>query len=132
MAGFYLVLNIPELFLLMLKLFFIMKELQTMKRFGWVAVAEGISYLVLLLIAMPVKYLLHEPVGTLLVKYVGWAHGVLFVLYVFLLFLCMMKYSWRFGKTALYFLLSLIPFGTFWVDKKLKEETALLRSLPLS
>ena len=99
-----------------------MKDFKTMKRFGWVAVAEGISFLVLLLIAMPVKYIFHEQVGTLLVKYIGWAHGVLFVLYAVLLFLCMIQYAWSFGKAALYFILSFVPFGTFWVDKKLKEE----------
>lgn len=103
-----------------------MKGLKTIKNFGRIAVAEGISFLLLLIIAMPVKYIFHEELGTLLVKYIGWAHGVLFVLYAGLLFLCMIQYSWSFGKTALYFILSFVPFGTFWVDKKLKEEAALL------
>ena len=101
-----------------------------MKSFGWVAVAEGISFLLLLLIAMPVKYFFHPEAGTLLVKYIGWAHGVLFVLYAGLLFLCMMKYSWSFGKSFLYFILSFIPFGTFWVDKKLKQERASIQAAP--
>lgn len=103
-----------------------MRNLKTMKAFGQIAVAEGISFLLLLLIAMPVKYFFHLEVGTLLVKYIGWAHGVLFVLYAVLLFLCMMQYSWKFGKASWYFILSFIPFGTFWVDKQLKKEVTAL------
>lgn len=102
-----------------------MKSLKTMRNFGRIAVAEGISFLLLLLIAMPVKYFFHQEIGAQLVKYIGWGHGVLFVLYAVFLFLCMMQYSWKFGKAALYFILSFVPFGTFWVDKKLKEEAAL-------
>ncbi|MCH5690241.1 DUF3817 domain-containing protein [Niabella sp. W65] len=45
-----------------------------------IAFLEGISYLLLLLVAMPLKYLADIPEG---VKYIGWAHGVLFVLFVF-------------------------------------------------
>jgi integral membrane protein len=58
-------------------------KIKVLKTFKILAIAEGISFLILLLIAMPLKYTFQitEPV-----KYVGWAHGVLFVLYCILLY----------------------------------------------
>lgn len=91
----------------------------TVKLFSRTAVVEGISYLVLLFIAMPLKYFFDSP---LMVKYVGWAHGVLFMAYVALLLICWIKYKWTFMRTALFFFASLMPFLPFWVDKKLKQE----------
>jgi len=88
-------------------------------RFRWIALLEGISFLVLLGIAMPVKYILGFPI---LVKYVGWAHGLLFVLYGIGLVQCAAEYSWGFNKIVIAFVASLVPFGTFWLDKQLKEE----------
>lgn len=92
-----------------------------LKRFRQVAVLEGISYLLLLFIAMPLKYFADMPEA---VKYTGWAHGVLFVLYAALLVLCWHTYNWKFGKAALVFIASLLPFAPFIVDKRLKEENA--------
>lgn len=91
----------------------------TVKLFSRTAVVEGISYLVLLFIAMPFKYFLDSP---LMVKYVGWAHGVLFMAYVALLLICWIKYKWTFTRAALFFFASLMPFLPFWVDRKLKQE----------
>ena len=95
---------------------------KTLKQFGLVAVAEGISFLVLLFIAMPVKYFGDKALGDQLVRYIGMAHGVLFVLFALLLLFCLIQYRWKLGKAVIYFLLSFVPFGTFWVDKKVKEE----------
>ncbi len=92
-----------------------------MKKFRFIAVAEGISFLVLLLIAMPLKYFAHYEHA---VKYVGWAHGLLFVIFIVLLLQVWIKYSWSLGKAALAFLASLLPFGTFVLDKKLKDESS--------
>ena len=50
---------------------------------------------------------------------VGMAHGVLFILYVLLLLQVAFVYKWSFLKTSLAFLASLIPFGTFYADKKI-------------
>jgi len=91
-----------------------------LKNFLTVAVAEGISYLILLLIAMPLKYWGNFPHA---VQYVGWAHGVLFVAFMVLLLLVWIKYKWSFGKVVLAFIASLLPFGTFVLDRKLKAET---------
>lgn len=90
-----------------------------LKNFLTVAVAEGVSYLILLLIAMPLKYWGNFPHA---VQYVGWAHGVLFVAFMVLLLLVWIKYKWNFGKVVLAFIASLLPFGTFVLDRKLKAE----------
>ncbi len=89
-------------------------------RFRLVGILEGISFLFLLGIAMPVKYMLKMPE---LVKYTGWAHGVLFVAYMLLLLQVATQYSWSFKKSLVGFIVALLPFGTFWFDKKLKQET---------
>ncbi len=91
----------------------------TLGRFRLVAILEGISYLVLLFIAMPMKYIWHLPLA---VKYTGWAHGVLFVLYMLLLLLVWIELKWKFSKVLWAFVASLIPFGTFILDKQLQEE----------
>ncbi|GEO07452.1 membrane protein [Adhaeribacter aerolatus] len=88
-------------------------------RFRLIAVLEGISYLVLLLIAMPLKYLADMP---LMVKYVGWAHGVLFMLYGLALLQVWITYKWSFLRTVWAFILSFIPLGTFWLDRQLARE----------
>ncbi|KQS33701.1 DUF3817 domain-containing protein [Dyadobacter sp. Leaf189] len=80
-----------------------------------VAFLEGISYLVLLGIAMPLKYFAGMPMA---VRHVGTAHGVLFVLFVILLIQVAIERSWSFKKSLLSFLSSIVPFGTFYADAK--------------
>ncbi|HRD58688.1 MAG TPA: DUF3817 domain-containing protein [Ferruginibacter sp.] len=94
-------------------------SLKDLKKFCFIALLEGISYLILLLIAMPLKYFADMP---LFVKYFGWAHGVLFVLFCFYLVKVWQGFKWSFGKTAMAFIASLLPFGTFVLDKNLKKE----------
>lgn len=94
----------------------VMKALKTFCR---IAVAEGISYILLLGIAMPLKYLNDMP-GP--VKYVGWLHGLLFVLYCIYLLIVWIKLKWTFGKVLLAFFASLLPFATFILDRKLRKE----------
>lgn len=57
-----------------------------------------------------------------LVKYVGWAHGLLFVLYVFVLLYLALMNSWKLKKVVLYFIASLVPFAPFWVHQQIKKE----------
>ena len=92
-----------------------MKELKIFRR---VALAEGISFLLLLLIAMPLKYFFGFPLA---VKLVGWAHGVLFIAYILLAFsvVCIMRWNWF--NTGIALAVSIIPAGTFWLDKSLKK-----------
>ena len=88
-------------------------------KFRFIALLEGCSYLILLGIAMPLKYL----AGNLLVvKYVGWAHGILFVLFGIFLLRVWIQYKWSFGKVLFAFVASLLPFGTFVLDARLKKE----------
>ena len=79
------------------------------------AFLEGVSYLILLGIAMPLKYYYDNPEA---VKIVGMVHGVLFVLYTINLLIIHLKLRWSYGKTIGAFVASLIPFGTFYADKK--------------
>jgi integral membrane protein len=75
---------------------------------------EGLSLVILLFIAMPIKYLLGEP---LYVKYVGMAHGILFLDYVFLAFLVATREQWGKAKLMSCLFLSCVPFGTFYFEK---------------
>ncbi|MCY1540614.1 integral membrane protein [compost metagenome] len=87
--------------------------------FRKVAVAEGLSYLLLLFVAMPLKYWAGMPLA---VKYTGWVHGLLFMLYVICLIMAWQERKWSFGKAALIFTASLLPFAPFIVDKRLKDD----------
>lgn len=89
------------------------------------ALLEGLSFLVLLFIAMPLKYIFSLPE---FVKYVGWTHGVLFIAYQVFLISAMIDLQWKIKKAVICFIASLIPFGTFIIDKDLrKEESAFLQ-----
>lgn len=77
---------------------------------------EGWSYLILLGVAMPLKYFAGMPMA---VKIVGMTHGVLFMAFVWVLVNASMKHRWSYSFSALAFADSLVPFGTFALDKKL-------------
>jgi len=87
-----------------------------MGRLRLVAFLEGISLLLLLFVAMPLKYWAGLPLA---VRYVGMAHGLLFVLYVLLVIPVAIEHRWGLGKTALALLVSVLPFGTFWAERRL-------------
>lgn len=99
-----------------------MKPLQYLRKTG---IAEGISFLVLLLIAMPLKYFFKQPLA---VKYVGWVHGMLFMAYVALAWYAKEIYNWPFKKFALAFIAAWLPLGTFLYDKQLKKEEQFLKA----
>ena len=82
---------------------------------------EGISYLLLLGIAMPMKYFFGFPMA---VKIVGMAHGVLFIAYCLLLSLQMKANKWNLLFGLYLFVATLIPFGTFVTDRKLAKISA--------
>jgi len=81
-----------------------------------IGMLEGISYLVLLGIAMPLKYIWDMPE---FIYSTGMAHGLLFVLYVFFVLLVGYQLKWSLRKCFWALLASLVPFGTFIADKKL-------------
>lgn len=75
---------------------------------------EGYSYLILLFMAMPLKYFYNTP-GY--VRPIGSIHGALFVAFMILLALMFFKVKLSFKKSVFAFLLSLIPFGTFFLKR---------------
>jgi len=86
------------------------------KWFLLIGKVEGYSYLVLLFIAMPLKYIFNIPE---FVRPVGSVHGALFVLFIILLAILFFKYNLSFKKAFFAFLLSLLPFGTFFLKRLL-------------
>ena len=90
--------------------------IQTLRLLGNV---EGISYLLLLGVAMPMKYYFEMPMA---VKITGMAHGVLFVAYCLVLALCMKNFNWTLKFGVYLFIATLIPFGTFVTDRKLRKK----------
>lgn len=88
-------------------------------RFRMVAIIEGISYLFLLFIAMPLKYFANMPE---VVKYTGWVHGILFMLYILTLINAKFDANWGFKKVFIAFICSLLPFATFILDKTLRKD----------
>ena len=89
------------------------------KQFRFIAITEGISFLILLLIAMPLKYMYGMPEYT---KIVGMAHGILFLTFIYLLLEVHSQYKWSIKYSLFAFVSSLIPFGTFLLERRFKEE----------
>lgn len=87
----------------------------------YIALAEGVSWLALLFIAMPLKYMAGNPLA---VKYVGMTHGLLFIALVVLLMLVLQERLISKSLGVKVFIASLVPFGTFVVDRKLKAAYA--------
>ena len=85
------------------------------KVFRIISYLEGISYILLLFIAVPIKYYANDPT---LVKLLGMPHGLLFIAYVILSLVNSKKHDWNFSKTLVVLISSIIPFGTFYVDYK--------------
>jgi integral membrane protein len=84
-----------------------------------VGLAEGTSFLALLLVAMPLKYFADLPI---FVRIVGSVHGGLFLLYLAAATYAFWTHRWSYGKFAKVLLASLFPAGTFLIDRQLREE----------
>ncbi len=95
-------------------------------RLRMTGIIEGISFLMLLFIAMPLKYFADIPEA---VKYTGWIHGLLFIAYLFALLQVKIVQQWPLKKAVIAFLASLIPFGTFVLDAEWKKEEKQVLSL---
>lgn len=89
--------------------------MNALKRFKWVAFLEGTSFLLLLFVCMPLKYGFNIPGPN---KVVGMAHGVLTVLYVFTLIDFGINYRISFLRAVQFLVASLLPFGTFYAERK--------------
>lgn len=92
------------------------RDRKLLNTFRKVAITEGISFLVLLFLAMPLKYGagIEWPV-----KVTGWIHGILFLAYCYYVFRCWITYRWQFRFAVIAFVASLLPFGPFVLDRRL-------------
>lgn len=92
------------------------------KTYSWfrkIAFAEGVSFLVLLLIAMPLKYMADYPLA---VTVVGGLHGILFIGFIIMAFEVKREFKRDWGWFVKAFIASILPFGTFVLDKQWKRE----------
>jgi len=80
---------------------------------------EGASYLILLGIAMPLKYAFAMPLA---VRVVGMLHGLLFIAYCVVVWDAARVHGWEWRKSALFYVASLLPFGPFLVESRLAPE----------
>jgi integral membrane protein len=83
--------------------------------FRIVAFFEGVSYLLLLFIATPIKYFGDDPQY---VKMLGMPHGILFMLYIILAYMLKTENEWFKTNFKFVLLASIIPFGTFALERK--------------
>ena len=93
-----------------------MSELQKFKLINKI---EGISFIILLFIAMPLKYSFGYPMAT---KIVGMLHGLLVFAFIYQIIEAKQEAGFTAKETALYTILSLIPFGSFYTDKLLAKK----------
>ena len=87
-------------------------SLQTFRKISFL---EGVSFLLLLGIAMPLKYIWNMPE---MVQYVGMAHGILFILYIIGAYLLYQQLNWSFKTLFIVVLCSILPFGPFYAERK--------------
>jgi len=85
---------------------------------GWI---EGLSFVLLVFIAMPLKYIWDEPGA---VRVVGMAHGVLWMAFCAVLWDTMNRENWSFKKALIPFVAALLPLGPFLIDGRLKDDEA--------
>ncbi|MCU0793027.1 MAG: DUF3817 domain-containing protein [Opitutaceae bacterium] len=86
-----------------------------LSRLRLIGLLEGASFLVLLFIAMPLKYAADQPLA---VRYVGMAHGILFMLYLLAIVPVALDHKWSWKTCALAVLASILPAGPFVFDAK--------------
>lgn len=86
-----------------------------MKLYRIIALLEGLSYILVLFVAVPLKYSIGDPTY---VKLLGMPHGILFVAYLGFAVYFKQEQNWSMKTLAIVLLSSVLPFGTFYVDHK--------------
>lgn len=81
------------------------------------ALLEAVSFLLLLGVAMPLKYIWNQPLA---VQLVGWVHGMLFVAFCLALANAFLRERWPLLRTSLIFIAALVPFGPFLIDRHMR------------
>lgn len=97
----------------------IQEKKKWLKRFRKISIVEGLSFLLLLFVAIPIREIYDLPIA---VKIVGWVHGILFLLYIYVIFPTAKKLDWNFAKTFLGLMAAVLPFGPFIFDRNLKKQ----------
>ncbi|MBL7764563.1 MAG: DUF3817 domain-containing protein [Chitinophagaceae bacterium] len=100
------------------------KHILALQQLRWIGIAEGISYIILLCVSMPLKYIFDFPQAVIVN---GWIHGALFVILALAILRVWILRKWPFSRALTAGIASLLPFGTFWFDKKLKLEQQSLK-----
>lgn len=80
---------------------------------------EGISFVLLMAVAMPLKYLAGIPAA---VKWTGWIHGILFIVYCMTILMALTAGRISFRRSVVAFIASLVPFGPFLLDRRLAAD----------
>ena len=93
-------------------------------RLRTIGLVEGISFLLLLGVAMPLKYFAGLPQA---VTAVGWIHGLLFITFCIALSQAQQEAKWTLWRTGAVLIAALLPFGPFVIDKRLRREDEALR-----
>lgn len=91
-------------------------RLRQLRIVSWI---EGISYLLLLFVAMPLKYMAGQPE---MVRSVGMIHGLLFVLFIIVAIQAKVEYGWSGRRLMRVFGTAFIPFGMIWLDRMIEEK----------
>lgn len=89
------------------------------KTFRIISFLEGVSYLLLLFVAVPIKYF---GADASYVKMLGMPHGILFITYIILAFLLKPTLKWNIKTFLIILIASVLPFGTFYIDRKYLAE----------
>jgi integral membrane protein len=100
-------------------------HISALKVLSKLGIIEGYSYLFLLFVAMPLKYIFKIPEP---VKYGGWLHGALFVALAIAIVYVWLLRRWPFSRAFQAGFAAFIPFGTFWFDRKIKAEIQSLQA----
>ncbi|CAM3238439.1 DUF3817 domain-containing protein [Paenibacillus lupini] len=87
--------------------------------FRWISYLEGASFLFLLCIAMPLKYMFDRPEA---VAVTGGIHGFLFSLYLIAIVVMAVLFRWKIVRIAGAVLAAFLPFGPFVLERRLKAE----------
>ena len=87
---------------------------------------EGVSFLLLLGVAMPLKYFAGMPQA---VTAAGWLHGILFISFCIALTQAHQDANWSPWRSGTVLIAALLPFGPFAIDKKLRREEEVMRNL---
>jgi len=90
-------------------------KFDSISTFRIVSFLEGMSYILLLFVAVPIKYMAGD---STYVKALGMPHGILFLMYILMALFIRSRMKWGLKSTLLVLIASLLPFGTFYVNKK--------------